>query len=746
MKKKTKKKPVYYKDLNIIRVIACIAVLLYHLGILKGGYLAVCIFFVLSGYLSVVSASKKDKFSFKEYYLSRLVKLYIPLVLVVFISIGCVSFFKDIYWLSIKSETMSVLLGYNNFWQINANLDYFARHVDSPFMHFWYIGILFQFELLFPFLYKFLKVMEKKIHKYASFGISMAITLLSVIFFIYASHGSNLMVAYYNTFARLFSLTLGMSLGFLDSYKVRLVPQKFKKKAKIIFYSYLFVSCLSFIFIKSTSSLFALSMILISLITTRLIAYAKMNKKKENKFDKIIKVISNLTYEIYLVQYPVIYLFQYVNINHYIKIPCIILVVLGGAYILNMATKRKVKMKKLPMVVLTVLVGFSCFGVYKFVTTKNFEKEMKELEIELAENEKRMLEKQAEYTLNQKQEEEDWTKELENLENEENYADMVKELQITFVGDSVMLGAMNNIVSMFPNAYFDAKESRSTYVGVSILNELKDNNKLGEVVVIHLGTNGDCNNSCKEKLMESLSDKQVFWITTTYKNNYEAVNKGLEELVEKYDNAHLIDWYGASRNKEDWFYKDGIHLPPTGRVEYTNLIYNSLLEVYKKVFKEKREELINSHKEELKNKVTFYGNDILFYDFEYLQTNYENERFEVQKDFSYKALKEKIEEEVKAGTLSKTIVLAFDNSSVISTGEYQELISLCKDSHIYLVSVNKPLDSLGNYENVTIVNFYSILKKNKDYLNVDGIHLTEKGNDALNGLLTKYLEEVLSKR
>ena len=76
----------YYKDINIIRVIACIAVILYHLNILKGGYLAVCTFFVLSGYLSVISAFRKDKFSLKDYYKNRLKKIYIPLLVVVFIT------------------------------------------------------------------------------------------------------------------------------------------------------------------------------------------------------------------------------------------------------------------------------------------------------------------------------------------------------------------------------------------------------------------------------------------------------------------------------------------------------------------------------------------------------------------------------------------------------------------------------------------------------------------------------------
>ena len=61
----------YYIRLDIIRIIACILIFLYHLNILKGGYLAVCTFFVLSGYLSCVSIFKERHFSFKKYYISK---------------------------------------------------------------------------------------------------------------------------------------------------------------------------------------------------------------------------------------------------------------------------------------------------------------------------------------------------------------------------------------------------------------------------------------------------------------------------------------------------------------------------------------------------------------------------------------------------------------------------------------------------------------------------------------------------
>lgn len=728
----------YYKDLNIIRLVACIAVLFYHLGLLKGGYLAVCTFFVLTGYLSVVSSFKKRAFSIKEYYKNRLIKVYIPLVIVVFITIGVTSFFKNVYWISLKNETTSVLLGYNNFWQISANLDYFARHVDSPFMHLWYIGILLQFELIFPFLFKLLKKSGEKIDKIMPCIIPLVFATASIIYFLIASHSSNIMNAYYNTFARCFSIFFGVSLGFIHSYYKSLIPKKIKKGglSKVLFYIYLGISLILFIFVKSTSNLFTISMILVTLISCRLIDYGTTNKSELNIFDKIVKRVSDISYEIYLIQYPVIYLSQYININHHLKTPLIIIVTIILSYILNMATRKRKKIKVTGIILLIVIIGASTFGGYKYITVKNHQKEMKELEAELAENAKVMEEKQKEYQQIKQQEENDWTKELKKLESEANYEELTKALPVTFIGDSVMLGAMNNLHETFPNSYFDSKESRSTYVGYQIISELKENNKLGDPVVIHLGTNGDCKNGCKEKIMDLLTDRTVFWINTT---NMPSVNESLNELSTKYSNLHIIDWYTLSQGQKDWFYSDGIHLPPKGRKEYTNIVYNAIYNVYKDNFKTKKDELIKEHKEELKNKTMFYGNDILFYNFEAIQTNFSDAKFEVKKEFSYLDLKASIEEAIAEDTLSKKIVIAFDNSTIISTKEYQELIELCKDSKLYIVSSGKPLDSLSKYDNVEVINFYSKSQKNKDYLMADGIHLTEKGNEALLKLLDKKL-------
>ena len=60
-----KEEKEYYKKLDIIRIISCILVLLYHLNILKGGFLAVCTFFVLSRIFMLYVSIKERKFFYK---------------------------------------------------------------------------------------------------------------------------------------------------------------------------------------------------------------------------------------------------------------------------------------------------------------------------------------------------------------------------------------------------------------------------------------------------------------------------------------------------------------------------------------------------------------------------------------------------------------------------------------------------------------------------------------------------------
>ena len=229
---------MYYKRIYLIRVFSCVAVLLYHLGILPGGYLAVTTFFVLSGYLTYISASQKDDFSTKEYYLNKLKKLYLPLIIVVFITVFLTSFISDLHWFNLKREVTSIILGYNNFWQINANMDYFSGSINSPFMHLWYISILIQFDLIFPFIYRGLNKIQNKFNKLVPLFLAFLTSYIFTLYFYKMSFSKDIMVVYYSTFTRIFSLLFGLTLGFIHTNYKPLVLNNFKQK---VFYLYLLI-------------------------------------------------------------------------------------------------------------------------------------------------------------------------------------------------------------------------------------------------------------------------------------------------------------------------------------------------------------------------------------------------------------------------------------------------------------------------------------------------------------------------
>lgn len=743
MKKRISKQK-YYKNLDILRFLSCTAILLYHLNILKGGYLAVCTFFVLTSYLSCLSEFKKDKFSIKDYYLKRIVKLYIPLIIVVFSSLAVISLFPNISWFNLKPETTSVLLGYNNFWQLNANLDYFARHINSPFMHLWYIAILLQFDLVFPLIFVPLRKLGDKVSKSIPCIITALATTISTIYFYRMSLTQNMMVTYYDTFTRLFSLLFGLTLAFFHNYYKSLLPNKFKESPykNIIFTFYLILLSILFVLIDSKSPYFALSMVITTILTCRIIDYATTTSTNSlNLVEKVVKSLSDISYEIYLIQYPIIFLFQYIKLQPLYKLAAIILVTIITSYIIHFALKKTKRFKVFKYLLLTSVLIVSIYGAYQYYLAKDHTLEMKKLKEQLAQNEQMIKESKEKYATQLKQEQEDWTKQLENLEEcESKLNEVVSNLPIVGVGDSVMLGAISNLQSQFPNGYFDAKVSRTAWKVAPILKDLTEKNMLGNPIVLNLGANGDCSKSCKAEIMQIADKRQVFWLNTT---NNETANNNLYNISKEYSNLHLIDWSSISSGHSEYFYADGIHLTPTGRVAYTKAIYDAIYQEYLNEYNEKKKAIISEHEEQEKNKISFYGNTLLLNSFEYIEKDFTTAAFIINKDYTYKSLKSEIEQALKNNAITNKIVLAFDNTTNIKTTEYEELLKLCKDKELYIVATNTTVTNLSkkNYSNLVVLDFTKELKKHPEYFMADGKHLSDKGNKALSKLLKENIKQ-----
>lgn len=150
---------------------------------------------------------------------------------------------------------------------------------------------------------------------------------------------------------------------------------------------------------------------------------------------------------------------------------------------------------------------------------------------------------------------------------------------VTFVGDSVMLGAAPAIMEEVPDSVIDAKESRQAVEGLGIVQDLEAQGKLGNTVVIALGINSYFASSTGQELIDYLGkDRKIYWVTVygKYFPDQERINEVILQLAADNDNVEAIRWDSEAANHEEWFYNDGIHLNEDGRVGFAQLMKKSL--------------------------------------------------------------------------------------------------------------------------------------------------------------------------
>ncbi len=259
-----------------------------------------------------------------------------------------------------------------------------------------------------------------------------------------------------------------------------------------------------------------------------------------------------------------------------------------------------------------------------------------------------------EYKINQ--EKESLNSKITDIEKEKDgFKENLVNERITFIGDSVMLGAEKVIKKKFKNAYVDAAISRTAWVLNEAVETARSKGKLGDIIVINLGANGDCSLSCKKQVLDKLKNKQIFWLNTT---NYDYVNERLDSLAKEYSNLYIIDWKNLSKNHSNYFNSDKIHLTTVGAQEFVETIFNSVYEVNAKKYDEEKKKLQDDYNSKLRNEISFYGDNTLVNNFNYLVDKFDGNRF-------YKTecsdISELINVEIKNNTLSNKIVLVYDN-------------------------------------------------------------------------------------
>jgi peptidoglycan/LPS O-acetylase OafA/YrhL len=145
---------------------------------------------------------------------------------------------------------------------------------------------------------------------------------------------------------------------------------------------------------------------------------------------------------------------------------------------------------------------------------------------------------------------------------------------LSAIGDSVMLGARNTLKEVIPGTKVDAAVSRFPGAFVGKLKRYVARDKLADVVVLHPGTNGIMPADMLREMLDTVQDvPRVVLVNTAVNRPWrEPNNRTVERVTPKYDNVVVVDWYAASQDHPEYFVSDGVHLTGKGARAYAKLI------------------------------------------------------------------------------------------------------------------------------------------------------------------------------
>ena len=584
-----------------MRALAIIAIIFYHLmpHVLPGGYLAVNIFFVLTGFFITASVieeyGQKGKLAYKRYLARRFQRLFLPLLGMLLSVTAYITLFQRDLLLNLRPWLLSSLGMVNNWWQISVGGSYFEQfYVQSPFMHLWFLSVISQFYVIWPLIVLLLLALykDKRIILYTAVGLSLfsalAMAMLNV-------PGEDASRVYYGTDTRLFSFMIGSSLSVVWPLERLNEPVSKRTKRRLTlagFFSYAVLGVMFSRMLDSQTLTYRGGMYLNSVIIgvgVVLTAHPATSLSKMMRF-KPIQWLGRRSFLLYLWYYPVISLYQAkvvdtsVDPGQHILIQLAIMLSLSeiGYQIFE---KKRWKMTSVQFWRpadtiarikasgsegstrhfsgnLAPFVGFCLLltALTGFVQARSGENaSVQELREQIAASQSKMEAMNRDDSTR--------SRAINNIEGLERETVLFAHgADITFIGDSVLLSVADQLVTIFGRAVVEGAVSRQLYQTTEVIADLEKREQLHDTVVVFLGSNGTFTQTQMETFITEIgTSRNLFFLTTNVPRIWkDSVNEQLALAESNHSNVHILDWNAFSSGHDEWLLEDQVHPNPIG--------------------------------------------------------------------------------------------------------------------------------------------------------------------------------------
>jgi peptidoglycan/LPS O-acetylase OafA/YrhL len=595
----------YMPGLDGLRAIAVMAVVFYHADFLwaEGGFLGVEVFFVISGYLItsllLVEWLRNDTIDLKAFWVRRARRL-LPAVFLLLgvVALWSVFFLRDTLY-RLGGDILAASTYVTNWFFIVRNDSYFEAFGRPPLLqHLWSLSVEEQFYVVWPVLFSIGfallggKTKHATIRRFRWMVIVGAIGSIAWMAFLFVPFEDPSRV-YYGTDTRAAGILIGIALAtFWMPWKLpSKVSSRYFLVLKIVGWGSLAgLLLILWQFNEFSTWLYRGGFAVTSLLTAGVIAVVASPTGGFGKLlaNPVMDWIGKRSYGIYLWHWPIFMITRpgvdlpwNTSVTFALRVALTFgIAELSYRYVENPIRKvgYRVWMRGItrrmgimsPQVASAVAVGvFAVFASLAVVLTLSAGSNAAETVVASAE------ESTGEVVVSPA----DTTTTAASISPTTTIASpgtsVPKSTSYTFIGDSVLLGAMPAVESTFgPNVDVDAVVSRQFKHADNVARDLRDAGNLGDTVVLHLGTNGTFSSGTWDEVMTELSDRdRVIVLTIKVPRRWEStVNATINSGHERWPDVEIIDYKTFGDTHPELYGSDGVHLTVAGRTIYAEFL------------------------------------------------------------------------------------------------------------------------------------------------------------------------------